>query len=697
MKLIICEKPSLAMNVAKAIDILKREKGYIVCKNNYLVSFAYGHLLTLKELKDYTENKGKKWNEYILPFIPNKFEEEIGKNPDRKSLDKGKKEQLEILKYLSTKVECIINCGDADREGQIIIDNIIKFIGYKGTVKRLWLPEQTEETIVNQLKILKDNDYYKNLRNEGYARRYIDWLYGMNITIFLTTKTSTIFNAGRVLIPIVKFIYDRDLEIKNFVSEPYFTLESNTNDIILKFKENFKEKKEADLKEKDLNRYKAVVKDITSKDVKKFSKKLFSLSTLQSELSKKYKISFSESLPIIQKLYESGFITYPRTNTEYLLSNEFDKVSSIIEKLLSSGYKNLENKNKKSIYDDSKIESHSAITITNKLPKSSEIDDKERIIYKTILMRFLSNFTNEDTIVSERTMLILVGNEEFKLKGNTILNLGFYRYEPKEFKDKLPNLKIGESFDVNFKILDKMTQPPNHLTESELSNLLKNPFRKESKEETDDDEYKAIMSGIEIGTEATRTGIIDNAIRVGYISKDKQSFKITDKGVDFIELLKKLNINLFKEKSVEISMLLKKIYKNEITIKEAINKTEIELKNIINNEVEVEKINYSKDNSIGNCPECSNEVVENSKAYTCKNKECRFVIFKENNFWAIRNSKLTKSMVKDILTKKVTKTTKFKTKDGKEYPAKVKYLGINEKGYTEFALEFSKKNYGIKN
>lgn len=694
MKLIICEKPSLAKNVASAIGVVKfvKNSGYIECKNNYVVSYAFGHLLNLVEPKDLPENIGKKWNEYTLPIFPEKFVEEIGKSQDRKTVDSGKKKQLEILKKLSKTAECIINCGDADREGQIIIDNIIEYIGYKGKVKRLWLPEQTSETIIKQLECLKDNEEYKNLRNEGYARRYLDWLYGMNITIFLTRKSSIMLNAGRVLIPIVKFVYDRDLYINKFVPEPYFTVESKENDVHLKYKDNFKEKVGADELASNLNKNKAVVTDITSKNIIKRPKKLFSLSTLQSELSKKYKMAFAKSLPIIQKLYEQGYITYPRTNTEYLSNNEYDKVSYIIEVLLNNGYENLENRNKKTIYDDSKIESHSAITITKNLADFSKFNEEEKQVYKTILNRFLANFTTEETIVSERTMLILVGDVEFNLKGTTIVSDGFYKYEPKEFNDKLPNLNVGDNFDVNFVSIDKMTTPPTHITESELSKLLKNPLKKEEKEENDDEDYKAILSGIEIGTEATRTGIIENAVRYGYISKEKQSFKITEKGINYINILDKLEINLYKEKSVEISQLLKKVYLGEISIQDILNITKEELDRIIRTDVNVKIDNLQNDlNILCKCPECTGDIYINKSVYSCNNKDCNFVIFKNNKLFESYKVKVTDSLVKSICEKKETKSLKLKSKVGNEYNAKFVYIGMNEKNYPSFKLEFVNK------
>ena len=241
-KLIIAEKPSLAMNVVKALGKFEKNEGYFE-NDRYIISFAYGHLFKLKDINDYIGQKIL-WSDIELPFIP-EFEFRLKK-------DKGIKEQFSILKKLIQRkdVDEIINCGDADREGQLIVDLIIKNSQVDKPVKRLWLPEQTEETIRKSINNLEDNFKYRNLHNEGLARTYIDWLLGINLTVLLTVKGSSLFKAGRVLIPIVKYIYDRDMKIKNFVPEKYYILESETNGIKLAI-QNLKYRQDEILKAKE--------------------------------------------------------------------------------------------------------------------------------------------------------------------------------------------------------------------------------------------------------------------------------------------------------------------------------------------------------------------------------------------------------------------------------------------------------------
>ena len=673
-KLIIAEKPSLARNIASALDIRVNKEGYME-NEKYIVSWAFGHLFKLRDVDGYVGEK-RKWSEVKLPFFPEKFEFEL-KN------DSGIKKQYKILKNLinSKEVDEVVNAGDADREGQIIVDIIINAIKTDKKIKRLWLPEQTEETIRKAINNLEDNFKYRNLHNEGLARTYMDWLMGINLTRYISLKANTLFPVGRVLIPVIKYIYDRDLTIKNFIPEKYFTIESETmcNGTLLKLicdkKYNLLELEKAKSYSYELNRNKGIVKDITEKEIILNPPKLFSLSKLQSKLSKENKISFAKSLEIIQKLYEKGFITYPRTNTEYLAEEEKDKVRELIK--LYSNYE-LEFKDSKKIFDSSKIESHSAVIPTLKIPDMNSLDLEEKIIFETIRNRFISNFLKEQAIINQTEIKIAVGNEIFNLKGKSVKQEGFLKYENQKIDNKLPYFEINQKIDVDFKVVDKLTVPPKKVTEENLSNYLKNPFRKEKNQENEDDtqEYREIMKGIEIGTEATRTGIIENAKKYGYITSEKQNFSITEKGIKLIELLDLLHINLYAEKTVEFSMLQKDIYNNRKNINDIIEKTESELQNIINQDIEVEKLEKEME-VIGKCPKCNSNIYENSKSYYCSNYKngCKTSLWKEANYFG-QKIKISKDNAKKLLSGEQV-VFKIKSKSGKEYNA---HFGIEING-----------------
>ena len=673
-KLIIAEKPSLARNIASALDIRVNKEGYME-NEKYIVSWAFGHLFKLRDVDGYVGEK-RKWSEVKLPFFPEKFEFDL-KN------DLGIKKQYKILNNLinSNEVDEIVNAGDADREGQIIVDIIINAIKTDKKIKRLWLPEQTEETIRKAINNLEDNSKYKNLHNEGLARTYMDWLMGINLTRYISLKANTLFPVGRVLIPVIKHIYDKDLAIKNFIPEKYFTIESETmcNGTLLKLicdkKYNLLELEKAKSYSYELNRNKGIVKDITEKEIILNPPKLFSLSKLQSKLSKENKISFAKSLEIIQNLYEKGFITYPRTNTEYLAEEEKDKVRELIK--LYSDYE-LVFKDSKKIFDSSKIESHSAVMPTLKVPDMNSLDLEEKIIFETIRNRFISNFLKEQAIINQTEIKIAVGNEIFNLKGKSVKQEGFLKYENQKIDNKLPYFEINQKIDVDFKVVDKLTVPPKKVTEENLSNYLKNPFRKEKNQENEDDtqEYREIMKGVEIGTEATRTGIIENAKKYGYITSGKQNFSITEKGIKLIELLDLLHINLYAEKTVEFSMLQKDIYNNRKTVDDIIEKTKSELQNIINRDAEVEKLEKEME-VIGKCPKCNSNIYENSKSYYCSNykKGCKTSLWKEASYFG-QKIKISKDNAKKLLRGEQV-VFKIKSKSGKEYNA---HFGIEING-----------------
>ncbi|UUV19588.1 DNA topoisomerase [Fusobacteria bacterium ZRK30] len=669
-KLIIAEKPSLGRNIASALGLKKRGNGYIE-GDKYIVSWAFGHLFELSNVDDYFGKK-MKWKEVELPFTPKKFKFKLKES-------KGIAEQFKVLKDLMERedVEGIINCGDADREGQIIIDRIIKESKIKKEVYRLWLPEQTKETIIEEVKNIKPDREYIKLAFEGYSRTVMDWLFGINLTRYITLKSGQLMPVGRVLIPVLKFIYDRDTAIEKFVKEKYIQLESECEKDEVKFKLSkstkylIKDEKKADLKCEELNSCEGKVLSKENKEIKKQPGKLFSLSKLQSQLSKKNKIDFKGSLEIIQKLYENGYITYPRTNTEYLAVNEKGKVKQLL-KVLSKDH-NVKFKDSKKIFDDDKVESHSAIIPTMKFPKNN-LNGREKIIYETILNRFISNFVAEETITAKVVVTIGVGDEKFKLSGESVVQAGFYKYEPAVFENKLPNFIVGDTFKVEFKKILKETKPPRKVSERELAAHLKNPFRKDS--DTEEDEYKAILKGIEIGTEATRTGIIENAKKYEYISQKGSNFSLEPLGGKVVETLDKLNIDLYKTKTVEFSKLLKKVYKGNSTIQETIDLVTEELQRIIGQNIEIPRVyNDSEREIIAVCPRCGKNIYENSKGFSCVGYRdappCNFTLWKESRYKSIE-VKISKTRAKKLIKGETISLKKIKGKNEKIYSAEFK-------------------------
>ena len=693
-KVIIAEKPSLAMTIVQAIGgNFKKHDGYFE-NENYIVTFGFGHLFQLYSLDDYFNREKSIWNLDELPFIPKEF---LFKLID----DIGAKKQFEIIKKLVNRldVDNIINCGDADREGEVIgrliINNALE--GQIKPIKRLWLPEQTYETIRYALNNLEDSSKYNSLYDEGFVRTCVDWIYGINLTRLLTCKTYKTLPVGRVLIPIVEVIHSRDMEINNFVPKKYYqgevSFEKDNNTIKFSIDDLKFDTKEECIRATDtLNNEKIIVKDIQIKEVKKQPKKLFSLDKLQNKLSKELKLSANDSLKIIQSLYEKGYVTYPRTNTEYLADAEKNKIQKIINAIDTDNI--LEMKNKKSIFDTAKVESHSAITPTTKIP--TDLKEKELEVYNIIKNRFISNFLIEDTILEETKIIFKLGSLEFNLKGTVIKSLGYLKYENDLKEKSIPKFEIGEELKSNILVSDKITQPPKHITLEELNNYLKNPFRKS--EMSEDEEYNLMLSGCEIGTVATRASIIEKAIKLGYIKENKGTFYIDNLGINLINTLNKLDINLYKEKTVELQKILKQVYKNEISKEKALEFFSMDLSRMINNakQIEVEKIETPKIEKevIGKCPKCGKNVYESEKSFYCEGfkeePKCNFTLWKNNKFFEDKGKKITKTIAKSLLSKEKANVKGFKKKDGSgTYDATV-VMSLNG-DYVNFKLEFNNK------
>ena len=690
MKLIIAEKPSLARNIIAGIDgkMDKRDGFYI--GDEYIVTWTFGHLFSLADVETYSPSEDGRWTLANLPCFPKEFRFELKRGDDKK-VDRGVEKQFKTIKTLCnrTDVDTIINAGDADREGEIIVRLCVaEALSTEKAQKRLWLPDQTPETVRAALADMKDESEYDNLASEGLARTYIDWLYGVNLTRYATIRTGKLLRVGRVIVPIVRAIYERDMDIRNFKPEKYYSIQSSAVthgekvELSSKLKFTKDELDKAEEMAKLYNETGAVVTHVSSKSDKILPGKLYSLSTLQNVLGKKYKMSMADSLKIIQGLYERGFLTYPRTNSEYLATAEKDKIRAIIANVAKIGYP-VKFKDSKYIFDDSKIESHSALTPTYKIPGKDSLSEKENQVYSTVFRRFVAVFCAEECVADKSEIKIKVGElEEFVLKGTVIKEPGWTKYDDYSQKNKiLPKLEQGESININFKPYEKETAPPKHYTIETLNNYLKNPFKddkakakelEENGEVDDADDYKAIFEGLELGTEATRTGIIDNARKSRYIDLKKDVYTILEGGEHLIRSLEAMSISMDKYKTSEMGKALKRVYKGEITIEDSVRIAEGEIASIFNNPrggAPVATVDTGKFGEIiGKCPLCGKNVVRGKYNYGCMGfaDGCKFRMGV-----TICGRDIPKTEVRRLLdTGSTAKMRGFTSKSGKFFDAK---------------------------
>ena len=715
---IIAEKPSLARNIIAAIDPkMKKYDGYY-SNDDYIVTYAFGHLFSLYDIEQYdpsyNEEQKKRWTLDNLPFFPSQFKFGLKK-------DEGTIKQYKIIRSLVNRddVNIVVNAGDSDREGEIIVRIILSHaLKSQKDIRRLWMPDQTPKTIKKELSIMKADSEYDSLANEGLARTYIDWMFGINLSRYATIKASSLFRVGRVIVPIVRVIYDKEMEIRNFVSRKYYSIISKTTvkgetvELISKREfdiENEEVQKEVLKQAKafadEYNTHLCKVTNITSEPKIIPSPRLFSLSDLQGVLGKKFKYTMDKSLKIVQSLYEKGFCSYPRTTTSYLAENEKDKFKEIISSFQKLG-KNIVFKDNKFIFDDSKIESHSAITPTYKIPHKQDLSEEEQKVYKVIVDRFFAVFAKDPCIVQRTVIDIdLEGIEQFKLRGDVMSSKGWTEFEPRDKKDKfLPPLQVGDTFFPSFKPVLKETKPPKRYTTETLNNFLKNPFKdikkiKKSEEEEenkddsliedDSEDYKAMFEGVELGTEATRSTIINNAISSKYISLRNNVYYLESGGEFYIDSLEKLKISLPKEKTAQLGRSLKKVYRGEIDISECIDLAKKDIEEVFsykNITLEGKAIGQV----ICSCPYCNNGQIKGMKfGYYCTNPECKKGISYDNKYLSSIGVRVSPALVRILMTEGIVKLDNLVSKKtGKRYSAYLE-MDYNDK-YPKFNMKFNK-------
>ena len=658
-KVIICEKNSLAKGIKHGIESVGNKMDSIVYfkgkdalstliyyeNDNYIITSVVGHIFELNSIADYKGVDKISWKNIELPYHPDNYDFKI-------KLKKEFKKRFKMINELVNRddVDGIFNCGDNDREGEILIREVLNEINFNKPVYRLALAEVTDNSVIQGLNdSLMDSDF-NDVANEGFARQYADWLYGINLTTYATVKMNKgIYSVGRVISAIVNAIYERDMEIADFKSKKYVVgvskIETNGIEIELTDKEKFYANDSNiftdDIKEKytqyfyDLNNstFKVTNKEAKEKKVKR--PKLFSQGKLQNLMNEKYGYSPKVTLENVQQLYLEGYVTYPRTPSEYMATGEIAKAKEIINVLNDKWEANLSIRETKEVFDDSKVESHSAITPTTKLPDIENLNDNLKNTYLEILNRFKAVFYSDDYIIQEAVLSISNGLKTYELKGNSTIRTGWGIFVKEKKEKKLPNLEIGDIVNVFFKPTYKETTPPKHYTVTTLNNFMTNPFKKENKE-NDDELYKNIHAGIEIGTEATRPDIIERAKHHNLISLTGTTYTITKQGIEYIKVLQILKIDITTEKSVYLNSLIKSVYRKEISIKDCCKTVYDEIQKIIKEDIGVDdmKEKVELEYTGETCPECGSKMVWKKGKYgkfeACSNyPDCRYIKKKE--------------------------------------------------------------------
>ena len=658
-KLIIAEKPSLAQAVRDSLvkhGEFFYAKGEYYESQNYLVSSVFGHVYGLCDIEDYIETGG--WKLDYLPFVPKEYKFK----PDKDAL-----KRIRALKELcaSDEVEGILHCGDADREGQIIVDILLSEVHSKKPVYRMWFNDQTEDELYRSICEAKPNSEYKGIHDAGMTRLIRDWDYGINLTRYATVKTNAgkVIRIGRVKGAITKAVFDREEQIKNFVPRPYLRLESkeetNGTDIKLMGREEYplQEREAAENYAAELNSQGAYVTKIEQKEKVVSPPKLFSQTSLQNYMSNKFSFSPDKTLKLAQSLYEKKLTTYPRTNTEYLTDNEKETVKEVI-RAHDDAWGCLAFRDTKRVFNSAKVDAHSAIIPTAKTLEGQGVTltDDEALCYNAILKRFMENFYNSDCRVMVTEMYINCGLEEFKIKGEVEIQRGFRNIEetrkPDEEIVELPNLKEGDRVNVCFKPVEKETQPPKHFTVESLNSYLQNPFKADIKE-SDDEYYKKLLSGLEIGTDATRAPMIKALVSGEYISLKKNTYGILPLGEYMVKTMDALGIDMSPEQTAKMGQLCKEVAGGKLSAKEVIEEGHKDIALIIGKNASIEALAPAGgfNDVLCKCPKCGSDVVENKAAYSCKNRDCSVAIFKSDKYFNAIGKKMTRSIATELISR----------------------------------------------
>ncbi|MCZ7409766.1 DNA topoisomerase 3 [Parvimonas micra] len=563
MKLVIAEKPSVAISIAKVIGANKKKDGYYE-GNGYRVSWCVGHLIQMANPDAYDE-KYAKWNMADLPIIPSDYKYEVAK---------ATKKQFNILKKLMNdkEVDTVINACDAGREGESIFRLVYNQVNCKKKMKRLWISSMEDSAIKEGFDDLTDGKDYDNLFESAQARAIADWLVGMNISRLYSCLYQQNYSVGRVQTPTLAMIVKRDDEIANFKKEKYYTVELSTNGFTLSTDRIDDEVAAEQLL--NLVGDKIEITDVIQKEKITKPDLPFDLTTLQRECNKYFGYSAKQTLDYAQSLYEKKLITYPRTDSRCLTE---DMIVSTVNNIL--GKNDFDTERIKVVFDSKKVTDHHAIipTVSSLSEGLSGIPESEAKVYRLISNKLHAS-VGYPLIENTTKIVASFDGFEFTSSGKVIKDEGFSKYL-KEYKSKksedavLPDVSVGDVLSVeNKEVKEKFTQPPKHFTED---TLLK------SMEIAGND---ALEKGVEVerkglGTPATRAGIIENLIFKRFVERDKKNLIATHKGISLVTIV----ADTFKsaETTAKWEMELSDIAQGKSSKKEFLDAIENEIKEAV--------------------------------------------------------------------------------------------------------------------
>lgn len=680
MRLVIAEKPSVSASIAKVLGADERKEGYFE-GNGYIVTWCLGHIADYAYPEEYDE-KYKKWDFSDLPIIPDSWQ---------MSVSKDKRSQYKILKALlnDNSINDVVNACDAGREGELIFRRVYEMTKSKLPIKRLWINSMEDSAISEGFDNLKDGHEFDMLAVAAAARAKADWLVGINATRAYTTKLNRKYTIGRVQTPTVMLLVERDDKINHFIKEPFYKVIIE-KDGMKAVSENIKEKQKAAEVAEICDGKTAEV--ISVKNIEKRTKtpRLYDLTSLQREANRFFGYSASDTLYILQGLYEKKLVTYPRTDSQYITEDMISTVSELIIRIKDK-YDFLREYKPGGIdklADNSKVSDHTALLPTEgSLSGEESLSEKEKNIYNLIVRRLMSA-ASSDYIFSETEVIIRCEDNDFKCKGRTVVDMGFKSVEnsfdrymrikqKKDEKEQIITVNEGDTFSVIAKAEEHFSTPPKPYTEDTLLAAMESAGSKEFENEV---ERKGL------GTPATRASIIEKIIQTGYVERKGKQLNPTQEAYNLINILP----DYIKSASLtaEWENKLLDMEKGKVSEDSFYNEINNMVQNIILGCEDLSPIKTEKQ-VLGKCPICGADVVEYSKSYSCSDKECKFVIWKENKFLASMKKKMDKRIATDLINKGKSRVNNLVSSKGNKFNADLVIKA--EDGKVSYSLEFPEK------
>ena len=697
MKLVIAEKPSVAMSLAAVLGATERKDGYLE-GSGYLVSWCVGHLLELAQPEAYKEQYAK-WRYEDLPILPENWKYEVPKD---------KKKQLALLCRLmkDKRVDSVVCATDAGREGELIFRLVYEYAGCNKPMERLWISSMEDAAIREGFDHLRPGSDYDRLYDAAVCRAGADWLIGINATRLFSVLYGVTLNVGRVMSPTLALLVQRESDIESFISKPFYVPEITCGGFTASG-EKMTERSEAEKIRMDCDHNSAFVRSV-EKQVKTIQPpRLYDLTTLQRECNRIYGYTAQQTLDYVQSLYEKKLATYPRTDSQYLTKDMQATAASLILWLRDNmpfGKSCAGEPDIDRVTDDSKVTDHHAIIPTVEIARTdlSELPSGERDVLTLLAVRLLCATTQANRFEAVTAMLDCQGYT-FTAKGKTILQSGWKEVERihrmsirqsetehRENEDAaLPVLKEGQTFEtVSASLREGKTSPPKHYTEDTLLSAMETAGAEDM---PDDAERKGL------GTPATRAATLEKLVSAGFVQRKKKQLISTEKGRNLIAVLPD-NIKS-PILTAEWESMLKQVEHGELSATSFMDQIADMSRTLVKEHTAPEKrfadlfpsSRETAHEAVGVCPRCGAPVYEGKKGFFCDNRECSFALWKDNRFFSSKKKSITKSVAAALLKEgRISMSGLYSEKTGKTYDAEV-ILDDTGGKYVNFKLEFPVK------